>query len=255
MIKKIFANIILLIVFLYLWNMNGNHRLLRLLAKLPGSQQCFVDHSPAQVSEDSETHKIWAHACNGPEKLRKASRFYKGFEFDLQIDTQANILLNKHDWDGISSSTLQETFVALPSSKNLSGIWLDIKNLSLANVDQAHRLFSELALDYKLSGGQIWIESPNFEALSVLATKGWQTSCYLTEDGLDEQIHRCRQYPLIKAVSFRSAIYPKVKEAEIKDKVLLSWMGSLPWWAILLAGDGKEILSDKNIQVLLGRSF
>src|SRR5690606_12577124 len=123
--------------------------------------------------------KVWAHRVNSLPKLHYTARFYSGIELDLVYDSVTNTFDVNHP-PAPSIGLDLGTYFSEIKGKELK-LWLDIKNLSSHNTENASETLNNLVRKHQLKHQNILVESTEIECLMSFRTKGFQTSFYLPQ--------------------------------------------------------------------------
>ena len=203
--------------------------------------------------------KIWLHRCNSIEKLWEKHRQYPNIEADV-------IFLNNRTFDvthdesesiGLNLSTYF-AYMREHSGK----IWLDIKNLTSENKESMLSSLQRLARHYHISKERLIIESPDWESLDIFTKNGFYTSFYVTYEPsckLNEEekhkyikeLQRIADSKTVCALSFPGFWYRTVKERLGRSIDLLTWEHRKTQLQLLLSPQGRKMLSDPQLKVIL----
>lgn len=130
-----------------------------------------------KVFYDKPDQKQWRHKVNSTEDLEKYTNLFPGIEFDLVYDSVTNTLQVEHDPDPYTTILLDDYWGAIINPENYY-YWLDIKNLTSANVNSVLLILDSATAKYYLKENVI-CESRNPGALSVLGEYGYYTSYWI----------------------------------------------------------------------------
>lgn len=130
--------------------------------------------------------KIWYHGANDPSVAAEKSMKFEGLEFDINYSSSTGNLYVCHNIeDTIKCITIEQWFEALPDpTKNW--FWIDFKNLSILNADEASEKIDIVAQKYGIKD-RIWIE--NFDVSSVQMVKEHGFNTILTIDNFFAQTY------------------------------------------------------------------
>lgn len=204
--------------------------------------------------------KIWLHRCNSLEKLHEKGRLYENVEVDVVFREEDNTLDVTHDLDTTFHLNLEKYFEHFESEEGR--IWLDIKNLSVSNKDSVYQELTELCDEYRISKDRLIIESPSWKDLKLFTDNGFYTSMYvpyekpsqLSEAEKDSCIREL-QYIVdtrsVKALSFPYWWYSDIREELNRPIDLLTWKHRTTQFVFLLSYEGKKMLEDEQLKVVL----
>ncbi len=125
----------------------------------------------------SVTGKNWKKAVNSKEAMLALQTSTAGFEMDVYFDTAKNQFLVYHDSTKLSTQTLQGLLEIYQQRGVTSSIWLDFKNLSVTNEQQALQHLLQLRQRFALQQ-KIIVESTNPEWLQSFSKNDFFTSYY-----------------------------------------------------------------------------
>jgi hypothetical protein len=135
---------------------------------------------PYRFEHLTELQKVHAHRVNTITKLNQASVYYSGIELDVIFDVKTNKFDVFHP--PVKSIGLSlETYLSNISNKELK-IWLDFKNLTENNKQQATARLFYLITKFKLNKQLLLVESQNISQLQYITNKGFLTSYYVPSD-------------------------------------------------------------------------
>lgn len=214
----------------------------------------------AAQSVGEHREKIWLHRCNSLEKLYEKQHLYDNIEVDVVFREASNSFDVTHDLDTTFHLTIDQYFEYF--EENNGRMWLDIKNLCNANRDSVYQKLTELCDEYDIRKDRLIIESPSWKSLKLFTDNGFYTSMYvafpdpsqLDEAELDSCIHQLQQIAdtrSVKALSFPYWWYPEIKEELDRTIDLLTWKHRTTQFVFLLSHEGKEMLEDPQLKVVL----
>lgn len=123
--------------------------------------------------------KVWAHQVNTLDKLRYAQKFYNGIEVDVVYDSENNTFDVNHPPSKSIDLSLDTYFSSI--NDRYLNIWIDFKNLSETNSNQALEILEKIVTKYSINKQRVIIESTNAESLIKFKSSGFQTSFYLPQ--------------------------------------------------------------------------
>jgi len=121
--------------------------------------------------------KKWRKAVNNLDIASKIDASLSGFESDIHFDTSKNSFFVYHDSSSISNLSLETMFATIFQRKKDASVWLDFKNLSLANAKQALTKLCEIREEFALQK-RIIVESSTIQALTMFCDSNFYTSYY-----------------------------------------------------------------------------
>jgi len=121
--------------------------------------------------------KNWVKAVNTKERIEKLPADADGFEMDVYFDTSKNCLLLYHDSTEYSTLHIEALLDVYQEKKMKGSVWLDFKNLSVANEQQAVKYISSIRGRYGLQN-KVIVESSHPECLRSFCDSGFFTSYY-----------------------------------------------------------------------------
>lgn len=133
--------------------------------------------SPFKLEYYGYREKVMAHRVNSLEKLEYTQRFYAGVELDLMYDDHQKAYDVNHP-PAPSIDLNLDDYLAEIKNKDLK-LWLDMKNITRKNADEASKLLSKLVDKHGLNKEKILVESPEIHLLSYFKNHGFTTSFYL----------------------------------------------------------------------------
>lgn len=203
--------------------------------------------------------KIWLHRCNSMEKLYEKSKRYRNVEVDVVFRSDYTFDVT-HDVDTSFHLTIDSYFDYF--QKKDGKIWLDIKNLIPANKETMFRALDSLVSRYKISKERLIVESPSWQSLDIFTENGYYTSMYVTymnPSKMDEEeIDRCIELlqkivdqKTVCALSFPGWWYDDIKEKLDRPIDLLTWKHRTTQFELLLSPNGRGMLDDSQLKVIL----
>jgi hypothetical protein len=138
----------------------------------------FVNRSGDAIQSEY-AEKIWVHRVNSIAKLNEVQSLFHGVELDIVIKDDGFFDVNHPPAESIDLSLREYFDAALRRSQ--FGFWLDIKNLTPSNSQQALSRLMQLCTEFSISPGQIIVESTNPAVLPLFKKEGFQTSYYLPQ--------------------------------------------------------------------------
>lgn len=124
------------------------------------------------------TNKDWVKAVNSPVLMQALDTATAGLEMDIYFDKTLNKFFVYHDSSNVSTQTLEEQLEIYKSRKLMASIWLDFKNLSDNNENNALQKLVLLRNYYHLQNKLI-VESPNIKNLNSFCNNDFYTSFYV----------------------------------------------------------------------------
>ena len=203
--------------------------------------------------------KIWLHRCNSMEKLFEKEERYPNVEVDVVFRSDHTFDVT-HDVDTSFHLSIASYFDYL--QKEDGKIWLDIKNLIQSNKEVMLATLDSLVNRYKISKDRLVIESPSWQSLDIFTRNGYYTSMYvpypkpsqLDEEEVDqciEQLQEIVDQKTVRALSFPGWWYDDIKEKLDRPIDLLTWEHRTTQFQLLLSPDGREMLDDSQLKVIL----
>lgn len=208
-------------------------------------------------------NKFWLHRVNSVEKQKEFSDKYAGLEFDIIFHSDKMAFENSHDADDFRKYNLEEQFKTYQNLGKKNGLWLDFKNLSNNNKEDALFVLEGLLAKYKIDKKLVWVESQNWKSLKTFRDAGYRTSYYfpyynfkkikqaeITE--IKEKTEMIASSGNVDAISFYGGYYGFIKTLELPPRItLLSWLNGQEWSEILLLKKYAEIRNDDRVKVIL----
>lgn len=234
----------------------------RLLPGLIGILSCLLLYQVilAAQSMGDYPEKIWLHRCNSLEKLHEKKHLYDNIEVDVVFREADNAFDVTHDLDTTFHLSIDPYFDYFEETEGR--IWLDFKNLSAANKDSAYQELLELCDEYQIEKERLIIESPSWEHLKLFTDNGFYTSLYVSfpspselteaeEDSCVHQLQAITDSRSVKALSFPYWWYSEIKEKLHRSIDLLTWKHRTTQFMFLLSNEGKKMLKDNQLKVVL----
>lgn len=203
--------------------------------------------------------KLWLHRCNSIEKLCELQDKYPNFEVDVVF--RSKILFDvTHDEDTTFNLNLKSYFAFMQNREGR--MWLDIKNLDLQNVEDVLQGLNGFTERYGVGKDRLILESSSFKALRYLTQAGYYTSFYIPyekpsmlneEEKSDffKKLNKLASKGWVKALSFPGWWYSTIKENLESDIDLLTWKHRSTQFQLLLSLEGREMLDDPQLKVIL----
>lgn len=211
----------------------------------------------------STPERIWLHRCNSLEKLEEKQAAYPNFEVDL-VFREPGIFDVTHDLDKSYGLTIEPFFEHIGETRGR--MWLDIKNLSLANAALMLQAINELCETYGVEKEQLIVESPNEEALLLFRENDFYTSYYvkfpkasrLSSSEVDSCIVLLRGVAdrgNVNAISFHYSWYKPISEKLNRPSIdLLTWKNHSSEFELRFLPRNWALLGDEQIKVILVKS-
>lgn len=235
---------------------------IKLCLAIIGIFSCFLLYQVivAARSVGNYQEKIWLHRCNSLEKLHEKAHLYPNIEVDVVFREKENTLDVTHDLDTTFHLNIEDYFKILLQKDGR--MWLDIKNLSASNRKSIFQELTRLCYTYEVSKERLIVESPAWRELELFTDNGFYTSMYvpydkpsrLTETETDscmQELLHVAETGCVKALSFPYWWYPEIKENLNSNIDLLTWKHRTTQFMFLLSHDGKKMLEDKQLKVVL----
>lgn len=205
-------------------------------------------------------HKIWLHRCNSIEKLEEMRDMYPNVEVDVVFRSAGRTMDVTHDLDKTFNLDLEEYFRYY--AHNDGKMWLDVKNMDADNRDSILAELTHLSFEYGVDKGRLIVESSQWELLDAFTREGFYTSYYVPYDkpgNLDrlqvddciEAIEQVAASGCVKAVSFPYWWYSHIRKGVDGNVDLLTWKHRSSQFLFLLSGEGKRMLEDARLKVVL----
>lgn len=215
------------------------------------------------LSLGSTPERIWLHRCNSLEKLAEKQASYPNFEVDL-VFREEGILDVTHDVETSYGLTIEPFFEHIGETHGR--MWLDIKNLSLANAPRLLQTFKELCQTYGVEKEQLILESPEEDALLIFREDGFYTSYYvkfpkasrLSAPQVDSCIMLLRQVAdrgRVNAISFPYSWYEPIRKKLHRPSIdLLTWKNHSSEFELRFFPRNWALLEDEQVKVILVKS-
>lgn len=123
------------------------------------------------------SNKKWSKAVNSVEKMQQIASAIAGLEMDVYFDTTKNLLQVYHDSSETIHPFIEDILNVYATRKLTASIWLDFKNLSVANEKKSLAYISLLRQQYQLQNKLI-VESSSPQCLHSFCDSGFFTSYY-----------------------------------------------------------------------------
>ncbi len=203
-------------------------------------------------------HKVWLHRCNSMEKLYQMCSVYPNVEVDV-VFREGRFDVT-HDSNISFGQDIEEYFAWF--SKNEGKMWLDIKNLNDDNGGSMLEVLSSLVHRYGVSKQRLIVESPQWRLLENFTREGFYTSMYVPFEKPGKLSGRERRECLdslrrvagsgcVRAISFPYWWYPVLKGKLGGSVDMLTWKHRSSHFLFMLSGEGKRMLKDKQLKVVL----
>lgn len=134
--------------------------------------------NPYRIQYIGHYDKTWAHRVNSIEKLESAMQYFNGVELDLVYDSITNNFDVNHP-PAMSIGLNFETYLSTINTPEKPFLWLDIKNLTLQNVEHIYSKLTNLTATYNYPSDKILVETRYPETLPKFTHYGFMTSYYL----------------------------------------------------------------------------
>ncbi|PZT48814.1 hypothetical protein B6S12_01835 [Helicobacter valdiviensis] len=192
--------------------------------------------------------KTWLHRTDELKKLEDFQTTYQNFEIDVHFINQDGGYFDVgHNGLEESIGLRLETMIEALNNRRINGkffsskIWLDFKNLTDKNSEQALKSLEEICKNLNFNKNNFIVESNNYKELKIFKDAGFYTSYYVPyykkEDlennakEIKENLQNIINTGGINALSFDSYLYDFIKNAkftthkngEILDIDLLTW--------------------------------
>lgn len=203
--------------------------------------------------------KIWLHRCNSIEKLNEMADMYPNVEVDV-VYRGDGVLDVTHDLDTTFNLDVEEFFRHYAS--NEGRMWLDVKNLHGGNRDSVLAGLVSLTREYGVARERLIVESREWRQLEAFTRAGFYTSWYVPfgkPNRLDERekeecidaIEDVAGSGCVRAVSFPYWWYDEISDDMDAPVDLLTWKHRSSQFLFLLSGEGKRMLADPRLKVVL----
>lgn len=202
--------------------------------------------------------KVWLHRCNSIEKLHQMGDLYPNVEVDVVF--RGNVFDVTHDIDVSFGLDLEEYFAHF--SRNEGKMWLDVKNLAPENRDTMLAVLNSLVQRYGVARERLVVESPQWKLLDDFTKEGFYTSMYVAYDkpenlsgrelqGCIEDLRRVVDSGCVRAISFPYWWYSAIKGSLERSVDMLTWKHRSGHFLFMLSGEGKRMLEDTQLKVVL----
>lgn len=201
--------------------------------------------------------KLWAHRVNSLEKRMEFQNSFPNFEVDITIRIDSSdgdaILDVTHDEDTTFGLTFDEY---IPIIGDGDKVWLDIKNLTVANNKKVLEKLDSFVLDFGLEKDQLIIETRDYKALELLAKNNYYTSYYVDFKQIDEEtikhLEDVAQTGYVRALSFPSTQYSEIRsQVDNNDIDFLTWAHRETQIEFMLNPFNGKMLDDNRLKVIL----
>ena len=219
---------------------------------------CFYEAN--QVGTHSG--RVWLHRTNSLEKMREKEVRFPNFEVDL-VWRDKGVFDVTHDEDTTFNLSLESYLPEVAADRD--SVWLDIKNLTLANTDTALAVLNQLCEEYGISKRQLIVESRCEAALAQFTADSFYTSFYVDlprPSGLDadeqvtclDSLQRVVNRNKVCALSFPVYWYQEIADNIEGSIDFLTWANHTPEYGLYADLYFKEILNDERVKVILVKS-
>lgn len=130
-----------------------------------------------EIFFDNDNEKLWRHKVNSLEGLEKYTSIFNAIEFDVVFYPESNTFEVEHDPDPNSSIKLDDYFGSIEHPDSFY-YWIDIKNLSMENVESLSKRMTNVLGKYNLKD-RVICESYHHKPLKVLHENGLYTSYWI----------------------------------------------------------------------------
>ena len=121
--------------------------------------------------------KNWMKAINTPEKMKKVDINQGGIEMDIHFDTTTKKFSVHHNFDATLKYDFEELLRIYYQRKLTASIWMDFKNLSPQNQQDALKTLISIREKYHLEN-KILVESGSPKLLDPFVDQNFYTSYY-----------------------------------------------------------------------------
>lgn len=217
------------------------------------------------LSEKFMPDNFWLHRVNSVDRQFEFINKYNGIEFDVIYYEEEKAFENSHDKKDLLKYNLEKQFEVYRKINKRKGIWIDFKNLTKENQNEAKAVLDKLLLKYKINKNLVWLESSNWQALKLFHDDGYKTSYYFPYYELDKmsknKIEKIRDLTQkiaesgnVEAISFDGKYYDFISKISVPDQIVyLCWFGGRTWSEVMLLNDFKNVRSDNKVKVILVR--
>ena len=215
------------------------------------------------LAEKFMPDKFWLHRVNSVDRQFEFINKYNGIELDVIYYEKEKAFENSHNKTDLMKYNLEKQFEAYKKINKRKGIWLDFKNLTKENKNEAKAVLDQLLLKYEINKNLVWLESSNWQSLKLFHDDGYKTSYYFPYYELDKmnknEIKTVRDLTQeiaksgnVDAISFDGKYYDFINKISIPDRIVyLCWFGGRTWSEVMLLNDLKNIRTDNKVQVIL----
>lgn len=207
--------------------------------------------------------KFWLHRVDSVGKQQEFAGKYAGLEFDIIYYEDSRAFENSHDKVDLDAYNLEKQFQEYASLAIKNELWLDFKNLSLDNKEDALAVLNSLMDRYGVDKSKVWVESKCWQALDVFKQAGFKTSYYFPyykfKKMSTEEINNVKIKTQaiagsgnVDAVSFQGDYYEFVSSLQLPPRIaLLCWLDGQRWYEVLLRRKYAAIRDDDRVKVIL----
>lgn len=202
--------------------------------------------------------KLWLHRCNSIEKLNEKYGDYTNVELDVCF--RDSVFDVTHDIDSSFGLNVEKYFAFF--ARREGKMWLDVKNLTSANLDSVFAELTRLTKCYDVDRSRLIVESHNRSALRKFTQEGFYTSYYVDfppppDLSLDE-LNRCidtlrtvADSGDVRAISFPGWWYSTISERLDRNIDLLTWEHRKTQLVFFLVPGSDAMLNDNRLKVIL----
>lgn len=209
---------------------------------------------------DKYPGKMWLHRCNSMEKLREKSASYPNVEVDLVFREDVGRFDVTHDEEVSFGLTVDAYFAYMEHTEGR--LWLDVKNLGRENRAAMLAELERLVTTYHIGRERLIVESAAWEDLELFTQNGYYTSFYvfyakpseLSRRELEDCVASLQQIAdsrCVCALSFPGHWYRTIKRRLNRPIDLLTWKHRCTQLEILLTPEGRCMLDDEQLKVIL----
>ena len=212
----------------------------------------------AHMNVGGHKDKVWLHRCNSMEKLHQMKGLYPNIEVDVVL--RGNAFDVTHDVEVSFGQDLEDYFAHF--SENDGKMWLDVKNLTPENKDTMLEVLNSLVCRHGVAKERLIVESPQWSLLEDFTKDGFYTSMYVVYDkpgnlsGREmkeciEDLRRVVDSGCVRAISFPYWWYSAIKDSLERSVDMLTWRHRSGHFLFMLSGEGKRMLEDTQLKVVL----
>ncbi len=199
----------------------------RLLYDSPSNQYTNTLTNKDSLKSLNQLSRVGIHRVNSFGKLNEVQR--DGFEvIELDIKIVNGQLLVGHGEDDAMSNTQLKDYLISVDLRDVSKVWLDIKNINKENLQRCIRGLNEIDSLFGLKKKLIVETSATDYNVSLIAQQGFDVSYYLPTEiaqmTQDEQRNKAVElikqlkYQKVSSISFDAALYTFVK-AQLQNQI------------------------------------